>query len=246
MRRWLPALLGGLMCVAPGVARADTLPPGECVLALPGISKLGLADQSIAYSQEIFCIPSGDAVSNPVIEWGDGTTSVGTMSAREQDRVVVAGEHVYTSPGTFKIRAKVTDVVSGQTYSHGSEMWADIRRAPLSTTPVTCDAPVFDPPRSTSVATVGCELKVRSGSPIRSYEVARVRTRMLSADLRATISWGDGTKSAGVVTGTGALRVSGRHRWHHSGRYTIIVTLTDTRGKVVAEATGSAVVVARR
>ncbi len=243
MRRWLPVLLVGLAWAAPVAANADTPTPAKCVLALPGISKLGVAGQPIGYSKDIVCIPNGDAVSNPVIEWGDGTTSVGTITTHEQDRVVVAGTHVYKSPGVFKIRAKVTDAVSGQMYSQGSEMEADIRPAPLSATPAQCGAPVSKPAKNSSLSAVGCEFKVRSGLPVRSYEVARIRARRPSAGLRATISWGDGTKSAGAVTGTGTLRVSGRHRWQHSDRYTIIVTLTDASGHVVAQATGYAVVV---
>lgn len=245
MRLWLPVLLVGLVLAAPIAARADTdtLPPGECVLALPGISKLGVAGQPTTYSNEIHCIPNGDAVSNPVIEWGDGTRNKGKITIRGQDRVVVTGTHVYTSPGMFKIRAKVTDTVSGQTYSQGSGMEADIRSAPA---PVPCNTPASDPPKNSSVSAVGCEFKVRSDSPVRRYEVARVRTRMPSADLRTTISWGDGTKSTGAVTGTGTLRVSGRHRWERSGRYTVIVTLADASGHMVAQATGRAVVIVKK
>lgn len=245
MRLWLPVLLVGLLWATPVVARADTdtLTPRACVLALPGIGQLGVAGQQITYSKEIFCIPNGDAVSHPVIEWGDGTTSMGTIAIHGQDRVVVTGTHVYMSPGMFKVRAKVTDAVSGQTYSQGSEMEADIRSAPA---PVPCDTQVSDPPKNSSVPAVGCEFKARRGSPVRRYEVAQIRARMPSADLRATISWGDGTKSAGAVTGIGTLRVSGRHRWRRSGRYTVIVTLTDASGHVVAQATGRAVVVVEK
>jgi hypothetical protein len=246
MRRWLPALLVGLVWAAPEAARADTPTPAGCVLALPGISKLGVAGRPIGYSNNIACIPNGDAVSNPVIEWGDGTTSVGTITTHAQDRVVVAGTHVYKSPGVFKIRAKVTNAVSGQTYSQGSEMEADIRPAPLSATPAQCGAPVSEPSKNSSLSAVGCGFKTRSGSPVRSYEVALIRARMPSAGLRATISWGDGTKSTGAVTGTGTLHVSGRHRWQHSGRYAVVATLTDASGHVVAQATGYAVVVARK
>lgn len=45
------------------------------------------------------------------------------------------------------------------------------------------------------------------------------------------------------MTGAGTLRVSGRHRWRHSGRYAIIVALTEASGHVVAKATSRAVVV---
>ncbi len=243
MRSWLPVLLVGLVWATPVVARADTdtLTPGACVLALPDISKLGVAGQPITYSKEISCIPNGDAVSNPVIEWGDGTKSIGTITTHGQGRVVVTGTHVYMSPGVFKIRAKVTGVVNGQTYSQGSEMEADIRSAP-----VPCDTSVADPPKNGSVSAVGCEFKVRSGSPARRYEVARIRAGMPSANLRATISWGDGTKSVGVVTGIGTLRVRGHHRWQHAGRYTIVVTLTNASGRLVAQVTGRAVVVVEK
>jgi hypothetical protein len=245
MRRWLPVFVIVLTSAAPVATRADTMPPAECVYAMPGMLQLGVAGQSIAYSQGILCVPNGDAVSNPVIEWGDGTTSVGTITSQQPGNVVITGAHVYTSPGTFKIRAKVTDMVSGRTYSEGSEREADIRPALVPATPVPPEAPasVPDPPTSSSVSAVGCDFTVRRGSPIHSREVALIRDGAPSTGFRVTISWGDGTKSGGAVTGAGTLRVSGRHRWRHSGRYTIIVTLTDASGHVVAKATGRAVVV---
>ncbi len=244
MRRWLPILLVGVLWAAPASARAD-MSPAECVLPLPAIVQVGVASQSLAYSQGIFCVPSGDAVSRPVIEWGDGTTSVGTIMAREPGRIAVTGAHVYTNPGTFKIRAKVTDMVSGQSYSAGSEIGADIRPSLVPATSAPCEAPasLSDPPTGNIVSVIGSDFKVQRSSSTRSYEVALIRAGMSSTSLRATISWGDGTKSGGAVTGSaGTLRVRGRHRWLHSGHYAIIVTQTDTSGYIVATATGRAVV----
>lgn len=245
MIRWLPVVLLGLASAAPVAARANTSAPDECVLALPGKGQLGVAGQPIAYSQGIFCVPNEDTLSDPVIEWGDGTTSPGTIAAREAGRVVITGAHVYRSPGMFEISARVTDVANGQSYSAGSEMEADIRPEPVLAMPPPSEAPasVPDPPTSSSVSAVGCDFAMRRGSPVRSREVALIRTRIPSAGLRATISWGDGTKSAGAVTGTGTLRVNGRHRWRHSGRYSVIVALTDASHRVVAKATCRAIVV---
>jgi hypothetical protein len=246
MRRWLLVIVIGLLwAAAPVAAEADTPTPAECVYAIPGIRQLGAAGQSIAYSQGILCVPNGDAASDPVIEWGDGTTSVGTITSQKPGYIVVTGAHIYTSPVTFKVRAMVTDVVSGRTYSGGSEREVDIRPAPVPATPAPSKAPASgpDPPRSKSVSAVGYDFKVRRGSPIRGREVALIRTGTPSTDLRATISWGDGTKSRGAIAGIGTLRVTGRHRWRHPGRYAIIVTLTDASGHVVARVTGRAVVV---
>ena len=226
MRRWLPVLVISLAWAAPVAATAETPAPAECLYALPGRLELGVVGQPIGYSQDIFCVPNGDTVSNAVIEWGDGRTSQGTIAAHESGLVLVTGNHVYTSPGRFTIRATVTDEANGQSYSGGSEVGAEIRPS--------------------SVSSTGCDFTVRRGTPIRSREVALIRAGTPSTNLHATISWGDGTESRGAVTGNGTLRVSGSHRWRRFGRYAIIVTLMDASGHIVARATGRAVVVPGR
>ena len=56
------------------------------------------------------------------------------------------------------------------------------------------------------------------------------------ADFTATIQWGDGSSSTGVVSGPtgGPFTVSGSHTYVEEGSYTISVTVTDDGGSTVA------------
>jgi virginiamycin B lyase len=55
----------------------------------------------------------------------------------------------------------------------------------------------------------------------------------LQTDFRATINWGDGTKSTGSVAGStgGPFTVSGTHTYANAGTFTFSVTLSDTVDK---------------
>src|SRR5205823_4297290 len=73
-----------------------------------------------------------------------------------------------------------------------------------------------------------------------------------TGDFIATIDWGDGTTSAGTVSGptfsssgpsgsTGTFTVSGAHTYTNSGSFTVGVTLADDApGTAAATATGAA------
>jgi hypothetical protein len=53
-------------------------------------------------------------------------------------------------------------------------------------------------------------------------------TSNVASDFSATIDWGDGTTSAGVITDTaGAISVSGTHTYATSGQDAVSVTLSD-------------------
>ena len=59
----------------------------------------------------------------------------------------------------------------------------------------------------------------------------------VASDFTATINWGDGTTSAGAVTGSaGSFAIAGTHTFAEEGGYTVTVTVTDPN------TTGSAVV----
>src|SRR5258708_6837705 len=61
-----------------------------------------------------------------------------------------------------------------------------------------------------------------------------VDTNATAADYSATINWGDGATSTGVVSGPGGgpYSVSGSHTYATTGSFTITTTVTDTGGSV--------------
>jgi PKD domain-containing protein len=64
-----------------------------------------------------------------------------------------------------------------------------------------------------------------------------------ASDYSATINWGDGTTSAGTVTGSGPFSVGGTHIYAAPGSYQVTVSISDVGGSA-ATATGSAAVAA--
>jgi hypothetical protein len=64
-----------------------------------------------------------------------------------------------------------------------------------------------------------------------------------AANFTATIDWGDGTTTPGVVTGSlGSFAVSGTHTYADEGGFTITVTVTDVANAQTASSSGTATV----
>jgi len=64
-----------------------------------------------------------------------------------------------------------------------------------------------------------------------------------ASNFTATIDWGDGTTTAGVVSGSaGSFAVSGTHTYADEGSFPVIVTVTDIANAQTASATGTATV----
>jgi len=50
---------------------------------------------------------------NTSIEWGDGSVSPGIVTKDETGRFWVFGKHAYSESGTYKVRIKIFDPVTG-------------------------------------------------------------------------------------------------------------------------------------
>lgn len=154
------------------------------------------------------------------IKWGDGSTSAGTIT-KSTGSFVVRGKHRYAKQGRYTVRVTVTDKTSHATAS-------------TSRAVTVADA---DHLRG-SVIAVRAKARRKFHGP-----VAHIRdsyTGTTAAELKATISWGDGTTSVGTITGRrGSFTVAGRHTYKKPGRRTIIV-------RVAERAPGTAKVTLRR
>src|SRR5262249_47565224 len=73
-----------------------------------------------------------------------------------------------------------------------------------------------------------------------------VDTVTAASDLTATIDWGDGSSSSGLVSGgSGTFAVSGSHTYATAGQYTLTATLADDApGTATASATSNVTVFA--
>src|SRR5262245_21300075 len=61
----------------------------------------------------------------------------------------------------------------------------------------------------------------------------------LASQFAATIDWGDGSTSSGVITGSGSFSVSGSHTYADPGNPTVLVTISHQRGYTPPATTSS-------
>jgi hypothetical protein len=156
------------------------------------------------------------------IDSGDGTTTSGTV-AGSNGRFTVTGGHTYADEGSFPLAVTVTDTATGTIL-------------PLSGTVTAAEADVLSAKGLTFTANAGEAFsgKVATFTDNNKSNVA--------SDFGATIDWGDGTTTAGVITdAAGTISVSGTHTYASSGPNAVSVTLSDDApGTVTATAKSTA------
>jgi hypothetical protein len=149
------------------------------------------------------------------IDWGDGTSSSGTVVG-SSGSFTVSGSHTYATTGPYTPQVTLTDKAPG-----------------------------------TATATVDVGELTGSGQAIAATEATAfsgaVATfsdtdpTVTADDFTALIIWGDGTSSAGIVSGSsGAFTVSGSHIYATAGSYPVQVALTETANLLTAMAAGIA------
>jgi uncharacterized protein (TIGR03118 family) len=173
----------------------------------------------------------GDPLANytATIDWGDGSTSAGTVSNADPTPTAVgfynvAGSHTYTAAGDYTLTITINDTDGSQATVQGK---AEVVQATLvaHALPVKSDGLVIDG------AAVAAFSDTAGADPLSNYS--------------ATIDWGDGSTSAGTI-GIGPLAtdtatadkmvaanlftVAGSHTYTATGDYTFTVTISDTDG----------------
>jgi hypothetical protein len=146
------------------------------------------------------------------ISWGDGGSSVGTVTGGAGS-FSVSGAHTYSEEGSFPVAVTITDTdnASNSASTHSTAAVAD---AALVASP----ACLATSPRSYN-------------GPTATFADAASPSGTLS-DFSATINWGDGATSTGAVSGPngGPYSVSGSHSYATTGSFTITTTITDVGG----------------
>ncbi len=140
------------------------------------------------------------------IDWGDGTTSAGTIVANPGGGYDVMGNHRYTSDGTQIATTTIYDAAGNATAVTSSGGVADL---PLVFNGVSIIATEYQPFTDMAVA------------------IASGPTALGSAT--ADIDWGDNTApTAGTLIlnpATGEYSIGGSHTYTQEGAYTLSVTL---------------------
>ncbi len=154
------------------------------------------------------------------IDWGDGSTSAGTVVANSSGGFDVKGRHTFAEEGTFTITVTIRDQGGSTMIAIGA---ANVLDAPLGAVGKTIDA-------TEGIAFSGAVASFTDANP-----AAKI------GEFTGTINWGDGATSAGTVAANsaGGFDVKGSHTFAEEGRFTITVTIKDQGGST-ATAIGAA------
>ena len=143
------------------------------------------------------------------IAWGDGTTSAATITSSD-GLYTVQGDHTYTAAGTETLTVSITGP-DGATSTATST--ATIAAAPLMATGVnvaSTEGQLFN----------GMVANFTDGNPLST-----------PADFTATITWGDGSTSAGAITLSGGVfAIQGSHTYAEAGSQPVNVSIADVDG----------------
>jgi hypothetical protein len=161
------------------------------------------------------------------IDWGDGTTpTTGTVSG-SGGFLTVSGSHTYADEGTYGTTVTLTDDAPGTASATANGFGIVAEADTLSGSGLSTTA------TEGSTSSVAVATFSDTGYPGNT-----------ASDFTATIDWGDGTITAGTVSGgNGLFTVSGSHAYADEGSFNPIVTLSDDApGTASATVTGTAVV----
>ena len=143
------------------------------------------------------------------IDWGDGTLTAGTITG-SNGAFAVGGSHTYASDGNFTLATSVTRLTDNAAiHNSGNVAVGD----------------------SDVLTAQGTSLFGDPGSPLNNVTVTTFTDSdgaALASDFVATVDWGDGTLTAGTITGSnGSFAVTNSHTYAFAGQDTITVTLVD-------------------
>jgi parallel beta-helix repeat protein len=150
------------------------------------------------------------------IDWGDQTTSSGTIATGAFGGFAVGGTHTYAEEGSYSVKVTITD---GGGATATATMSATVADAAISAT----GTQLSEKQRTTFTATVATLTDADPGGA--------------AADYSGSIAWGDGTTttcpSGGctfVRQANGTFAVSASHSYNKKGRYTVTIKLNDAGG----------------
>jgi PKD repeat protein len=202
------------------VTEADALSGSPVVFSAPtGVS---FTTTVATFSDTLTSAVPGDFTAT--IDWGDATTSAGTVSGGGGS-FTVKGTHTYAGAGTFSVVVTLSDDAPG-----------------TATATVTSTAHVASGLSVTAVNFSVAEHAAFNGTVATFSDSDTTRT---PAGFTSSINWGDGTApTAGTITGgAGSFTVSGQHTYADERTATVTVTVSETASPMRTDTkTGTATV----
>jgi PKD repeat protein len=213
---------------APGIAMAQVTSTAHVAAGL-SVTAVNLSTpEGTPFNGTVATFSDSDTTKTPasfavIINWGDGTTTAGTVTG-SSGSFTVNGQHTYADEGSFSTIVTVTEIGAGGLTASATGVATVSESDVLSGSPVTFSAQagvVFTGAVATFTDTF---------------------TGNVPGDFVATIDWGDGNTTAGTVTGGGGtFSVSGTHTYAAAGVYNVVVTLADDApGTATATTTSTA------
>jgi hypothetical protein len=153
------------------------------------------------------------------INWGDGSSSTGTVSAAS-GAFAVSGTHSYASTGNFPLAVTIRDTGGSHIDTTGTAEVSGVVGETLN---------------GVGLAVSGFELSPLTNGPVATFTSSNPQP--VSA-FTVTIHWGDGTSSAGVVTlSNNQYTVVGSHTYGEEGNYTVGIEISDRLASTTVVAT---------
>jgi hypothetical protein len=192
-------------------------------------------DETLHSATEFTAIPSGTQVADFVdnsnlasnnytatIDWGDGTTTPGTVSGSNGSYTVLsASGHTYTDEGDFTLIAHITRTTDNAIIAPSGTVTVD-------------EGDIL----SASGTTIHGNLAL---SNVTVATFTDSITANVASDFTANIDWGDGVTTVGTISGSnGSFTVTGSHTYAQGGQNTVsVVVFDDAPGTASALATST-------
>ena len=164
--------------------------------------------------------PAGDLPAS--INWGDGTTTTGSVSG-SGGSFTVTGSHTYTAPGTDNVHVTLSDDAPG-TATATANSTVNVAAGALASQEVLTSA--------TEHVALADSTTVATFTDTNSTDLA--------SGFAASINWGDGTTTTGSVSGSnGSFTVDGGHTYLDEASAPVSVSITRTSDNANTTATGT-------
>jgi hypothetical protein len=215
-----------LLRATAGLAPFSSAPDSDPPITASGTTLA--ANEDTGFTNTVATFDDPDQTATPdgflaTIAWGDGSSSPGTISGPTGGPFTVTGSHTYAGPGT--------DIAT----VYISRVGKAVVKATTTSTVNVADAPL-----SAACATPAISL-TSFGATVATFTDADPDGQ--ASDHGATIAWGDGSSSTGVVSGPegGPFTVNATHAYGSTGRFNVTTTINDVAGSTTSASCNSLV-----